>query len=157
MPRYRTPDDLPDKERKEYERHLEAAAAEIDKEGALKDTSYILDKFDSISNKLSKSRLGIWIQLLLQRAKLIYLMLRDWYRGEYKPTAWRMIAVAVAALLYLISPWDLIPDFIPVAGWVDDAAVVAYAFLILDEELDRFVAKRDVDISSFDLIYETES
>lgn len=29
----------------------------------------------------------------------------------------------IAALLYLICPVDLVPDFIPVAGWIDDVAV----------------------------------
>ena len=31
--------------------------------------------------------------------------------------------VLVLALLYIISPVDVIPDVIPVAGWVDDALV----------------------------------
>jgi uncharacterized membrane protein YkvA (DUF1232 family) len=32
---------------------------------------------------------------------------------------------AILALAYLVSPIDLIPDFIPVLGWLDDGAVVA--------------------------------
>jgi uncharacterized membrane protein YkvA (DUF1232 family) len=32
--------------------------------------------------------------------------------------------VALGAILYLISPIDLIPDFIPVAGWLDDIVIV---------------------------------
>ena len=32
--------------------------------------------------------------------------------------------VALGALIYLISPIDLIPDFIPVAGWLDDLVIV---------------------------------
>jgi uncharacterized membrane protein YkvA (DUF1232 family) len=35
--------------------------------------------------------------------------------------------VLVLAILYIISPIDLIPDAIPVIGWVDDAAVAAGA------------------------------
>jgi uncharacterized membrane protein YkvA (DUF1232 family) len=31
--------------------------------------------------------------------------------------------ILILALLYILSPIDLIPDFIPVAGWIDDAAV----------------------------------
>ncbi len=30
----------------------------------------------------------------------------------------------ILAFLYLISPIDLIPDFIPVAGWIDDLVIV---------------------------------
>ena len=35
--------------------------------------------------------------------------------------------VLVLAILYIISPVDLIPDAIPVVGWVDDVAVGAGA------------------------------
>ena len=38
--------------------------------------------------------------------------------------AWVRVAI-VGALGYLILPIDIIPDFIPFVGWVDDAAVVA--------------------------------
>lgn len=31
--------------------------------------------------------------------------------------------ILILALFYIISPIDLIPDFIPVAGWIDDVAV----------------------------------
>jgi uncharacterized membrane protein YkvA (DUF1232 family) len=31
--------------------------------------------------------------------------------------------ILILALLYIISPIDLVPDVIPVVGWVDDAAV----------------------------------
>jgi uncharacterized membrane protein YkvA (DUF1232 family) len=31
--------------------------------------------------------------------------------------------ILILALLYIISPIDLVPDVIPIAGWVDDAAV----------------------------------
>jgi uncharacterized membrane protein YkvA (DUF1232 family) len=31
--------------------------------------------------------------------------------------------ILILALLYIISPIDLIPDFIPVVGWADDLAV----------------------------------
>ena len=36
-------------------------------------------------------------------------------------------ALVTGALIYIISPIDLIPDFIPLAGWVDDIGVAAFA------------------------------
>ncbi len=40
---------------------------------------------------------------------------------------WWAKAVIGGALVYVITPLDAIPDFIPVAGWTDDAAAVATA------------------------------
>ena len=42
--------------------------------------------------------------------------------------------ILLAALLYLISPVDLVPDTIPVVGWLDDLGV---AGLVLDYVLKR--------------------
>jgi uncharacterized membrane protein YkvA (DUF1232 family) len=40
--------------------------------------------------------------------------------------AWLKIGVALV-VLYVLSPIDLIPDWIPVVGWVDDFVVVTFA------------------------------
>lgn len=38
----------------------------------------------------------------------------------------------IAALLYLISPLDAIPDFIPIAGWLDDVGVATAVLAFLN-------------------------
>jgi len=40
---------------------------------------------------------------------------------------WKRAIIALLALLYIISPLDLIPDVIPVIGWLDDLGVLAWA------------------------------
>ena len=48
-----------------------------------------------------------------------------------------MIAV-VAALLYVISPIDMIPDAVPGVGYEDDAMVVAFCKKLFHEDLDKY-------------------
>lgn len=36
--------------------------------------------------------------------------------------------VLLAALVYLVSPVDLVPDVVPILGWLDDLGVVSLAF-----------------------------
>lgn len=43
----------------------------------------------------------------------------------------------IAALLFLICPVDLVPDFVPVAGWLDDAAVATAVLTYLSGKMDR--------------------
>jgi uncharacterized membrane protein YkvA (DUF1232 family) len=53
--------------------------------------------------------------------------------------AWTAKALAIGALVYLISPLDAIPDFIPFAGLVDDAALIVAVVATLARQLDQYM------------------
>ena len=65
---------------------------------------------------------------------------RAWSRGDYRAVPWRSLVLAVGALLYFVSPVDLVPDFIPILGFADDAAVVAFVLRAIRGDLETFVA-----------------
>ena len=46
-----------------------------------------------------------------------------WYRNTLRHTKYRWLVIA-GTLLYLFSPLDISPDFIPVVGWLDDGLIV---------------------------------
>ena len=76
-------------------------------------------------------------------AALLVAFVRDYRRDRYRDVPFRSIAAAVFALLYVLSPVDLIPDFIPVVGYLDDAAVVGLCLSMLEHDLARYKAWRD--------------
>jgi uncharacterized membrane protein YkvA (DUF1232 family) len=51
---------------------------------------------------------------------------------------WFVIAAVIFALLYFINPADLIPDVIPIAGYVDDATVVGIVIASIRSHLDNY-------------------
>ncbi len=51
------------------------------------------------------------------------------------PATWAIIA---GALAYVICPVDIIPDVIPVLGWLDDAFVLSMVMASLDAEIEDF-------------------
>lgn len=75
---------------------------------------------------------------LVNQVKLLFGMIRDYWKGEYKDVPWSTIAAAVGALVYFLSPVDLIPDVIPVIGYIDDAAVVALAVKFVQDDLRKY-------------------
>ena len=74
---------------------------------------------------------------LLARLRLLWLVLRDTARGDYQ-LPWKGIAALVAAALYVLSPIDLIPDFLGPIGFTDDALVVALTWGLLKRELLQY-------------------
>lgn len=52
-------------------------------------------------------------------------MIRSYVRKEYTEIPIGSIISMISALIYFVSPVDIIPDFLPVVGYLDDAAVVA--------------------------------
>jgi uncharacterized membrane protein YkvA (DUF1232 family) len=69
--------------------------------------------------------------------KDIYSMLRDSIRGDYSVPFRTMAAVAVT-LLYLANPFDLIPDFLPGIGYIDDVFIVSLCVKFISEDLDEY-------------------
>ncbi len=49
------------------------------------------------------------------------------------------ITIIVGALLYIVSPIDIIPDAIPVIGLIDDAAIITATMLKLKDEKDKYI------------------
>lgn len=94
-------------------------------------------------------------QLLIYKEdiKTLCAMLRDWARGEYKHISKRTMAIAGACILYIVSPIDLIPSFIPVLGKTDDAAVIVFLLKTLKKEMGFYriwVASKNSDIIDLD-------
>lgn len=69
--------------------------------------------------------------------KLLLSMFKDGVSGRYKvPKA--TLAIIATAIIYVVSPIDAIPDFIPVLGWTDDIGVVAFAMTRLSGEISKY-------------------
>lgn len=95
----------------------------------------ILDKSDEIEKKFEKQDK---LKKFFEEFKLLFSMVKDYYYKEYTEVPWYVISSIGAALLYVLSPIDLIPDFIPFFGYVDDAAVVAFCLKQVRSEVNKY-------------------
>ena len=67
-------------------------------------------------------------------------LLQAWAGGRYRSVPWRSISLAIAALLYFVSPLDGIPDFIPFLGYVDDVFIITWIMRAIQKDLEKFRA-----------------
>ena len=77
---------------------------------------------------------GQGLKTYVDDLQLAYKMLRDPNFQMAKETK----TILIIALLYIISPIDLIPDAIPLLGLVDDVLVAGYALRHASAELERY-------------------
>lgn len=87
-----------------------------------------LPDFMSYSNKFTNGEFIEKISRIAKRAgaKLVYASLILYYTLQSDKVSVKDKAIIIGALGYLISPLDVIPDAIPIAGLGDDLAVLIY-------------------------------
>ncbi len=66
-------------------------------------------------------------------------LMRAYGEGRYRQLSGKNVALAGLGLLYLVSPLDLLPDFLP-GGFADDAAVIGFVVKKVRTELVAFEA-----------------
>ncbi len=77
---------------------------------------------------------------LLENIRTAYDMVSDTVTGKYKGVSKATVALMAGGLAYLAMPIDLVPDLIPVAGWLDDAAVLGWIFARCADEFKKYKA-----------------
>ncbi len=65
----------------------------------------------------------------------------NWYKATLRNSRYRWILIG-GSLLYLISPIDISPDFIPIIGWLDDTVIAGLLIAEVTQLLLDFRNKR---------------
>ena len=90
---------------------------------------------ETIRNKINKAYPAL--KKVLENVRELYALFKDSVKGNYKlhPASVAMIG---GGLLYFILPADLIPDFIPLVGYLDDLAVLTTIMNSLKGEINEY-------------------
>ena len=92
--------------------------------------------------KNSIIRLGFLVRLF-QDLKLLIPLIKDYWKGTYRDVSVKSIVIFVAALAYIISPIDLIPDYIIGFGQIDDAVILGLSLYFLEKDLRKYKEWKD--------------
>jgi uncharacterized membrane protein YkvA (DUF1232 family) len=78
------------------------------------------------------NELGPYLQAMLRLS-------RAYAGGDYRNIARDALLTIIAAVSYLVDPFDLIPDEVPFLGFIDDATVIGFAVSRTRDALDEFM------------------
>ena len=88
-------------------------------------------------SKNSIIRFGL-LTRLFQDLKLLLPLVRDYWKGTYRAVSFRSIVIFLVGLAYIISPIDLIPDYIIGLGQIDDVAILGLSLYFLEKDLLKY-------------------
>ncbi len=118
---------------------LEKSSEEFVEEGAEKvtpkDIETVVKKSDEIKKKFNARGP---LKRFVEDGKLLIALVKDWRSGTYRQVMYGTIAAIVFALIYVFDPFDIVPDFLPIIGAVDDATIIGACLMLIERDLNKY-------------------
>ncbi|RQO70981.1 methyltransferase type 11 [Pedobacter sp. KBW01] len=89
---------------------------------------------------------GIWAKLVL-----LFAVAKDYVNGSYTEIPKRSIVAILGGLVYFLSPVDVIPDFVPALGFIDDIYILNLVYRQVLKDLEKYKAWKDAQAKIIDV------
>lgn len=100
-------------------------------------SKHLLD--EAMKKAKNKEKISGPLADLWENLKTVFRLLQAYFSKEYTTIPWGTIVLLVGAVIYFVSPLDLMPDWIPLAGFIDDAAVLVFVLRQINADLQHFL------------------
>ena len=101
------------------------------------------DKFDHLMERMEAKMSKLpGIGKFMGDLTCMISLIKSYAMGEYREAPIGTIIGMVAAVAYVVSPLDLIPDVLPGIGLADDAAVIMFAIKMMQTDIEESRAWR---------------
>ena len=99
------------------------------------DLKYLINEEEKLQEKLKDSS---HLERFAKDLMLFMSLIKDYYQGNYRDIPYKTISAGVVGLLYTLNPIDIIPDFIPFIGHIDDALVLTFCLKLVEKDLQKY-------------------
>ena len=91
------------------------------------------EKLHKINFEDSKiSRLGVNLRVIIR-------LIKAYANGSYRELPWKSLVALVSGVVYFLMPVDLLPDFIPFTGFLDDFTVIMLLSGVFQQDIEDFL------------------
>ncbi|MCG8345848.1 MAG: DUF1232 domain-containing protein [Chlorobiales bacterium] len=108
-------------------------------ENVARDPEKVKKIIDSALHKLAAAKASSQFQEISDKFQALVRMLKSWINREYRVIPWQTIILGVTAVVYFVSPFDAIFDFIPLLGFADDVAVLTAVLSSINHDVIKFM------------------
>lgn len=112
---------------------------EFVKEGAEKvtpqDIQTVAERSDDINKQFSARGP---LKRFVEDGKVLTALVKDWRSGKYRQALYGTIAAVVFGLIYVVNPFDIVPDVLPILGALDDATVIGALLMLVERDLKKY-------------------
>jgi uncharacterized membrane protein YkvA (DUF1232 family) len=123
---------------------LRALVSERAKHMSEEDLRALLGQEPALEKKTAL--LGKRLPGMVRQVKVGFAMVRDYAKGDYRKIPWWSVASVAAALGYFLMPADLLPDVLPLVGYLDDATVLAAVLAGVREDVRRYCEAKGLEL-----------
>lgn len=108
----------------------------------LEDKEKLEHTLESLEKKLSKVPVA---GKYLQDVPVFISLVRAYVNKEYTEIPLGSIIAIISALIYVFNGFDFIPDLVPGVGFIDDAAVIAFAYSMVHDDVEEYKVWREAN------------
>lgn len=98
----------------------------------------VVELVQNVGKRLLKLAHNPKVQKLTAPIQVFIRMIKAHFAGQHK-MALSSLGMIVLAMVYFVSPIDLIPDFLGIFGFADDLSVILAVYAKLKDEVDQFL------------------
>ena len=112
-----------------------------------KDPAWLKGLLRKAVQKAGDNMARVRLQNIYEDLQALIRMVQAYLKQQYKEVPWKSIIYAIAAIIYFVNPFDLIPDAILFAGFIDDAAIITHVVGVIGEDIAKFKQWEAVQVS----------
>ena len=102
------------------------------------DEGKLRELMDQVSEKINSVAKSDQLKQLFHTVEVFIRMVKNYLSGEYRDYPKRSLLLILFGLIYFMIPIDVIPDFIPLSGFIDDLTVLLWVYKSIRKDIDAF-------------------
>lgn len=117
------------------EENIKKEFEKLSEETSREDIERAVKKTDEVYRKVADSSV---LSREFAKVRLLGMLLKDYWNGVYTELPSKTLVAIAIVFLYILNPIDLIPDFIPILGQMDDVAMLLFVWKLISEDVKDY-------------------